>query len=306
MSRCGANLWNYFLPNSRAAAETVSAKPSKKKLKDAVQFEVTTARFDVHQPYKSPWPLTLTAVFLLAFVGYTGYRAWPAKSMVTPIDNDSKEQSSEQFLITEQSIANDSPKASAGEMTQQKIRVTADKPDLRGFGELPAVFKGRVKPLDTLARNSLALISRGETFVDENGVRQPAIKWLLDLWADPETFKHHKIFYIENPELLKKLGLERRPKHLYSYRELTRPAVEKALEQLVATARGKDQLKLDVLDKRAIELSVRMRVANELRASDQGPQVTQLIPSEDLRPEDIRSRSEAVKSPTLFAIRPAR
>ncbi len=247
------NLWNYFLPKTNAAvAEIKPAKPAKKKLKDAVQFEVTTARFDVHQPYKSPWPLTLTAVFLLAFGGYTLYRAFPRP-------------------------------------------VAETQPDFRGFGELPAVFKGRVKPLDTLARNSLALISRGETFVDSNGVRQPAIKWLLDLWADPETFKHHKIFYIENPELLKKIGLERRPKHLYSYKELTREKVEKALEQLVATARGKDQLKLDVLDKRAIELSVRLRVANELRASDQGPQITQLIPSEDLRQDQFEAEAKRLK-----------
>ncbi len=48
--------------------------------------------------------------------------------------------------------------------------------------------------------------------------------------------------------------------------------------------------------KRAIELSVRLRVANELRASDQGPQVTQLIPSEDLRQDQFEAEAKRLKA----------
>ncbi len=269
------NLWNYFLPGSPNAGAVAPARPIKKKLRDLAQFEVTTSRFEVHKPYKSPWPLLLTATFLLAFVGYTAYRAWPAKNFITPIDKNSIEQSNEKFLIISDK--------SAGE--EQKLRVIADKPDFRGFGELPAVFKGRVKPLDTLARNSLALISRGETYVDQNGVRQPAIKWLLDLWADFDTFKHQRIFYIESPELLKKLGLQRRPDHLYSYSQLNREQVQDTLDQLVTVARGKDQLKLEVIDKRALELSVRLRVCNELRDCDRGASVARIMPPLDVKPD---------------------
>ncbi|MFP6648912.1 MAG: cytochrome c biogenesis protein ResB, partial [Pirellulaceae bacterium] len=46
------------------------------------------------------------------------------------------------------------------------------------FGTLPIVFEGRVKPYDTLARNSLRVISDRETFVDSEGQKQPAIRWL--------------------------------------------------------------------------------------------------------------------------------
>lgn len=51
--------------------------------------------------------------------------------------------------------------------------------DLYAFGELPLVYEGRVKPFDTLARNSLKVISDGETF---KGVLPP--KELAQAWPE--------------------------------------------------------------------------------------------------------------------------
>ena len=51
--------------------------------------------------------------------------------------------------------------------------------DLSTFGRLPVMYEGRVKPLDTLARNSLRVISDRQEYRDANGQRQPAIRWLL-------------------------------------------------------------------------------------------------------------------------------
>ena len=53
------------------------------------------------------------------------------------------------------------------------------------FGKLPLVYEGRVKPYDTLARNSLQILSgRQEVGVLEREGRSrialPAIRWLLD------------------------------------------------------------------------------------------------------------------------------
>lgn len=262
-----SSLWAYLIPgmalvnlaavkSAQAADNNASAKSKKKaktKLRDATQFEVTTSQFDIHQEYRSPWPLVMTISFLLAFLGYTTYRAWPPKPYMT------KE----------------------GEET----RVVEDAPDLRGFGELPAVFRGRVKPLDTIARNSLSLISRQESFIDHRGQRQPAIKWLLDLWGDTENFKLHKIYYIENPELLKELGLPRRKSHLYSYDELSEKKVQTTLRNLVGAARAKDPLKLDTLDKRAVELDVRWRVPEELLLSYRDPDLSGLYYDPQTPPE---------------------
>ena len=45
------------------------------------------------------------------------------------------------------------------------------------FGRLPVVYQGRVKPFDTLARNSLTVISDRQTYKEGNGAEQPAIWW---------------------------------------------------------------------------------------------------------------------------------
>jgi ABC-type transport system involved in cytochrome c biogenesis permease subunit len=106
---------------------------------------------------------------------------------------------------------------------------------LQEFGKLPVVSGGRVKPIDTVARNALYAISHKETFKDEKGKRQPAIKWLLDVMtsrkaegAHPQTVKwllaaltkrmlsgeealSAKVFRIENLQVLNLLRLEPRP-----------------------------------------------------------------------------------------------
>ena len=88
--------------------------------------------------------------------------------------------------------------------------------NLHEFGKLPLVYEGRVKPFDTLARNSLRILSNRETFKDKNGDTQPAIRWLLDVIANPAAAREHRVFRIDHPQLLQKLELERRKKHLYS------------------------------------------------------------------------------------------
>jgi cytochrome c-type biogenesis protein CcsB len=88
------------------------------------------------------------------------------------------------------------------------------------FGALPLMYEGRVKPFDTLARNSLRILSNRETFVDTRGRRQPAINWLLDLIAHPRMADEHPVFRIENLEILDTLGLRRRQGFRYSWNEL--------------------------------------------------------------------------------------
>ena len=78
------------------------------------------------------------------------------------------------------------------------------------FGRLPVVYEGRVKPLDTVARNMLRYLSGKQTYVDKDGKTQPAIKWFLDVAAGDEDSRKDKVFRIENIEVLEMLGLKRR------------------------------------------------------------------------------------------------
>ena len=110
---------------------------------------------------------------------------------------------------------------------------------LREFGKLPVVYKGRVKPLDTFARNSLRLLSGKQAYIDAQGAKQPAIRWYLDVVAQRPAALDHHVFRIENMEVIDSLGLERpeqravhdkHHKFLYSIRELI-PALEELDKQ---------------------------------------------------------------------------
>ncbi|MBL8828529.1 MAG: cytochrome c biogenesis protein ResB, partial [Planctomycetaceae bacterium] len=79
-------------------------------------------------------------------------------------------------------------------MVGYSMRVPAPKPgefNLYEFGQIPVAFEGRVKPLDTLARNTLRIVSNQETFLDRTqdakGKREPAIKWFLDVVTEREV-----------------------------------------------------------------------------------------------------------------------
>ncbi len=81
--------------------------------------------------------------------------------------------------------------------------------DVVGFGELPVVTNGRVKPLDTVARNAL-LVLQGRQRVSSPTVPGPLVsspsEWLLDVLFRPDTADTYPTFAIDNGELLTLLG----------------------------------------------------------------------------------------------------
>ncbi|HEX2477455.1 MAG TPA: cytochrome c biogenesis protein ResB, partial [Lacipirellulaceae bacterium] len=100
-----------------------------------------------------------------------------------------------------------------------KARMPETKPtamQIYEFGKLPLAYQGRIKPYDTLARNTLQIISSRQQ-VDvwnsdgkvTDGV--PAIEWLLDAISGHPRADDHRVFRIENLEVLDTLGLEHRP-----------------------------------------------------------------------------------------------
>lgn len=100
-----------------------------------------------------------------------------------------------------------------------KARLPESKPSemqIYEFGKLPLAYQGRIKPYDTLARNSLQIISAKQ----EVGVmgpdgkvvdKLPAIRWLLDVISNSQAADDHRVFRIVDLDLLETLGLEHRP-----------------------------------------------------------------------------------------------
>ncbi|RXK55521.1 cytochrome C biogenesis protein [Oleiharenicola lentus] len=82
--------------------------------------------------------------------------------------------------------------------------------DLAGFGEVPVLVNGRIKPLDTVARTSLlTLQGRQRVSSPETGtlVDSPA-EWLATVFFNPTKADDLPTIKIESPEVLTLLGLE--------------------------------------------------------------------------------------------------
>jgi ABC-type transport system involved in cytochrome c biogenesis permease subunit len=74
--------------------------------------------------------------------------------------------------------------------------------DLVGFGELPVLSNGRIKPLDTVARSSLLQLQGKQAVKLADGTRLTPEAWLLDVFFRPDKADTYPIFAVHNPELL--------------------------------------------------------------------------------------------------------
>jgi len=92
--------------------------------------------------------------------------------------------------------------------------------EMQKFGRLPVLLNGRIKPLDTVARNSLLIIHGQQTLRTEQGTLT-AIDWLAEVLLKPETADQRKIFVDRNPETLTALGLSPDAGKYFSFRELS-------------------------------------------------------------------------------------
>ena len=75
------------------------------------------------------------------------------------------------------------------------------------FGEIPIAYGGRVKPLDSFARNTARKLSKREFVYDGNLEKQPAIRWLADTMFEADGHDGYRVFRIESLETLDLLNL---------------------------------------------------------------------------------------------------
>jgi ABC-type transport system involved in cytochrome c biogenesis permease subunit len=163
------------------------------------------------------------------------------------------------------------PRAKEGEM------------DLYRLGELPVIYQGRPKPFDSLARNTLRKISKREYFVEEvdgEERRRPAIVWLLDTITEQPAARKHKVFRIENLDLLSTLGLKRRQGYRYAIEEF-RDRLE-AFDEQVRLARETSEGNLSVYQRKVLELNSHLGLYSVLLSAFRLPAIGREETAKDL------------------------
>jgi ABC-type transport system involved in cytochrome c biogenesis permease subunit len=156
-------------------------------------------------------------------------------------------------------------------------RVAPNGLNLDAFGELPIMYEGRIKPIDTLARNKLRIVSDKETFYSqppgEGGGRTrrlPAIKWLLDVITRSDEADHHPVFRIENLDVQEALGLLPRPRFRYALDEFhDRVEHFDQLAREAAALEAEDPAKLTHFQRKLLETHQRLRAYVQLRSAFQ-------------------------------------
>lgn len=96
---------------------------------------------------------------------------------------------------------------------------------------LPVYHGGRLKPLDTVARTEMLMISGSrESWTDNDYKMQPAIVWLMDTISAYPAYEEtrlkgfeEKAFTITSPWLKRALGLKERPENRYSLSDMVDP-----------------------------------------------------------------------------------
>ena len=130
--------------------------------------------------------------------------------------------------------------------------VTICVQSLSGFeiGDIPLQNEGRVKPLDTFARNHL-LAFYGKRSIKE--LDMGATDWIINLILDPENGRDQKIFNIRNPEVASSLFLDWTNEHKYSFNQITPGLSEQS--SMLEMIDQKDASDRTVYEKQLYEIS---------------------------------------------------
>jgi len=162
--------------------------------------------------------------------------------------------------------------------------------DFETFSRLPVLEGGRVKPIDSFARNSLLAIRSKQTVLVD-GKSLPATRWLLDAAFKPEAADTYPAFVVDDPEVLGLIGLAQDKGRYFAYWQIEPKRDEiqtqaAAADQVESARRSRFQSALLHLHGR---LTLYERVKNTFMLSGQGDPVQELAAFSALLPTALKA-----------------
>jgi ABC-type transport system involved in cytochrome c biogenesis permease subunit len=100
-------------------------------------------------------------------------------------------------------------------------KTSKDDFDFSRFGEIPVLVGGRMKPLDTVARNSLLIIHGKQELRLEGGKRLGAMQWLTDAMFNGPVADQYPVFVVQNADVLGLFGWQQSDRKYFSFAEFT-------------------------------------------------------------------------------------
>ena len=121
------------------------------------------------------------------------------------------------------------------------------------YKELPILQSGRIKPIDTFARNGL-LQFYGKSSIKANNDESnlSAVDWLFRSFVNPDQEFKRNIFNIRNPEVSFGLGIDKNDKHRYNFNQIIDGFREN--QDLLELLKNKDEENQSLVDKQIIEI----------------------------------------------------
>jgi hypothetical protein len=134
--------------------------------------------------------------------------------------------------------------------------------DLNTFSQIPVLYNGRNQPMDSFARNNMKIITDKQFYIDPQGQKQPAIRWVLEVMSGAPDVRKHQVFRIEHEDVLTLMGLQQRKSLRYSLDELV-PRYSELIQQ-VNTILQKPEVQRDLVDAKMLELYNQLEIYRQI------------------------------------------
>jgi len=101
------------------------------------------------------------------------------------------------------------------------VRPRPNEFDVAKFGKVPVLVGGRVKPLDTVARNSLLIMHGRQELRLDSGKTLTAMQWLPDVLFNAPQADQYPVFVVQNADVLGLFGWEQTDRKYFSFAEFS-------------------------------------------------------------------------------------
>jgi ABC-type transport system involved in cytochrome c biogenesis permease subunit len=183
-----------------------------------------------------------------------------------------------------------------------------DTRDWHSAAALPVLHEGRVKPLDTVARNTLQLLGNRTSVVmpkPDEAAAEPkppadlpagsvsASRWMLGMMAGAEWVEHAPVFRIDAKEVTDLFDLPKRKGHRYSHAELDAglPKLRKQLEGM----QDVPSEQFSFTQKKFAEINQKLMAYDLLRYSYETPRLPDPGEGEEARKELLQEMERVMQ-----------